>query len=199
MNNSFDDVYEDFVEEFMDRINLIPLTSQTRERDIRHSSDTLDEALRLNQLIANRVHYLRTRLQLESVDTVTNPIYDMIQNIHNWSSLSNSLFDVFFTDFSDAIFENQLQQQQFEDEKVTLTLDQFQKLKTRVADVTDKEKECNICIETFSEGDNLVTLPCQHYFHKECAEKWLTTEKVTCPVCRTDTRADSNVTQSQKK
>ncbi|KAL1207868.1 E3 ubiquitin-protein ligase RING1-like [Cardamine amara subsp. amara] len=45
------------------------------------------------------------------------------------------------------------------------------------------EEECTVCLEEFNNGARVVTLPCQHYFHDECAVKWFETNHV-CPLCR---------------
>lgn len=42
---------------------------------------------------------------------------------------------------------------------------------------------CTICLSTFEQGDNLIHLKCDHYFHKQCARRWLE-KNATCPVCR---------------
>ena len=51
-----------------------------------------------------------------------------------------------------------------------------------------KEKEhtevkCLICQENYDQGEELRRLPCQHCFHKECVDTWLST-KDTCAFCR---------------
>lgn len=44
-------------------------------------------------------------------------------------------------------------------------------------------KECTVCISGFQPGDELVTLPCFHRFHCECAGRWFERSQ-ECPVCR---------------
>ncbi|XP_074283238.1 uncharacterized protein LOC141607787 [Silene latifolia] len=43
--------------------------------------------------------------------------------------------------------------------------------------------ECNICLENFVEGNELVTLSCGHKFHTSCLYPWLRTCG-DCPYCR---------------
>ena len=44
------------------------------------------------------------------------------------------------------------------------------------------EDECSICYETTKDSE-IIKLKCDHFFHKECIEKWV--EKAgTCPLCR---------------
>lgn len=45
------------------------------------------------------------------------------------------------------------------------------------------EKDCTICQENYKDGEEIVTLPCGHLFHKECIWPWLL-RHATCPTCR---------------
>merc|ERR1712129_120503 len=46
--------------------------------------------------------------------------------------------------------------------------------------------ECELCLEEYQEGDELLRLPCAHRFHSKCLEPWLQ-RSYTCPLCQTDT------------
>jgi hypothetical protein len=43
--------------------------------------------------------------------------------------------------------------------------------------------ECTICIDEVRVGDEVLVLPCKHWFHEECASLWLKQHN-SCPVCR---------------
>ncbi|KAI1258874.1 hypothetical protein F5Y18DRAFT_433893 [Xylariaceae sp. FL1019] len=43
--------------------------------------------------------------------------------------------------------------------------------------------ECTICIDDVKLGDEVIVLPCKHWFHEECASLWLKQHN-SCPVCR---------------
>lgn len=43
--------------------------------------------------------------------------------------------------------------------------------------------DCNICLERFSEGNQLVCLPCSHRFHLGCIGRWGLI-RGDCPCCR---------------
>ncbi|KAI1304555.1 hypothetical protein F5Y03DRAFT_173384 [Xylaria venustula] len=47
----------------------------------------------------------------------------------------------------------------------------------------DLKGECTICIDEVKVGDEVVVLPCRHWFHEECASLWLKQHN-SCPVCR---------------
>ena len=46
---------------------------------------------------------------------------------------------------------------------------------------------CAVCLETYSEGQTLMILPCIHQFHEECISQHLRQRglRATCPVCKT--------------
>ncbi|CAH2036937.1 unnamed protein product [Thlaspi arvense] len=44
-------------------------------------------------------------------------------------------------------------------------------------------QECTICLQDFTNGGRVVTLPCGHDFDDECIVKWFETSHV-CPLCR---------------
>ncbi|KAL4795313.1 hypothetical protein BDV19DRAFT_363502 [Aspergillus venezuelensis] len=43
--------------------------------------------------------------------------------------------------------------------------------------------ECSICMDVVKLGDEVLVLPCTHWFHPQCIEAWLTQHN-TCPHCR---------------
>ncbi|CAN6481200.1 unnamed protein product [Victoria cruziana] len=49
----------------------------------------------------------------------------------------------------------------------------------------NKHEECVICSNEYKRGDRLITLPCQHLYHADCATRWLQIRKV-CPLCNVE-------------
>ncbi|XP_022088277.1 uncharacterized protein LOC110977989 isoform X2 [Acanthaster planci] len=45
------------------------------------------------------------------------------------------------------------------------------------------EKECSICMGDYELGENMRRLPCFHFYHAACIDKWLKDNRI-CPVCR---------------
>jgi len=45
------------------------------------------------------------------------------------------------------------------------------------------ERSCSVCLEAYEPGERLVQMPCQHFFHKACIERWLRQAK-SCPLCK---------------
>ena len=44
------------------------------------------------------------------------------------------------------------------------------------------DQNCSICLEDFIIGQEILTLPCFHFFHCNCISKWLMKKKL-CPIC----------------
>jgi len=50
-------------------------------------------------------------------------------------------------------------------------------------DSEGSKTDCLVCLNTFSQGDQLRTLPCCHIYHVDCIDEWLKRNAI-CPVCR---------------
>ena len=42
------------------------------------------------------------------------------------------------------------------------------------------------CPQDYEGGDKMRVLPCQHRFHSECVDQWLSNRHPVCPVCKAD-------------
>lgn len=51
------------------------------------------------------------------------------------------------------------------------------------SNAVNEHKECPVCQDDFTEGLELLKLPCDHTFHPTCITSWLKING-TCPVCR---------------
>lgn len=47
-----------------------------------------------------------------------------------------------------------------------------------------EQTQCSICLEEFEMGADVLTLPCDHDFHKKCVSEWLLQERGMCPLCK---------------
>lgn len=48
----------------------------------------------------------------------------------------------------------------------------------------ESQPTCSICLTEFERGVLLKELRCGHFFHAECIDPWLLSEKAVCPICR---------------
>lgn len=44
---------------------------------------------------------------------------------------------------------------------------------------------CCICLAKYANNDELRELPCSHFFHKDCVDKWLKINAL-CPLCKNE-------------
>lgn len=49
--------------------------------------------------------------------------------------------------------------------------------------VSGEDAVCCICLSNYIDNDELRELPCTHFFHAECVDKWLKIN-ATCPLCK---------------
>lgn len=68
----------------------------------------------------------------------------------------------------------------------TISMSEFRDLPEEIFLSTSFEGDpvCIVCQCDYEEGDEIKILPCGHKFHTDCVEKWLTSEKNECPLCR---------------
>ncbi len=48
-----------------------------------------------------------------------------------------------------------------------------------------EQKSCSICLDDFVVGDKIMYLPCFHYYHSKCIEKWMQNSD-KCPLCNNE-------------
>ena len=48
---------------------------------------------------------------------------------------------------------------------------------------SDQAVECCVCLEDFEEGEHMLVLPCNHFFHAACITQWFQGRNC-CPLCK---------------
>eukprot|EP00257_Ricinus_communis_P025243 XP_025012657.1 E3 ubiquitin-protein ligase At1g63170 isoform X2 [Ricinus communis] len=51
--------------------------------------------------------------------------------------------------------------------------------------ISGEDAVCCICLAKYANNDELRELPCSHFFHKDCVDKWLKIN-ASCPLCKTE-------------
>ncbi|KAL1532462.1 E3 ubiquitin-protein ligase-like protein [Salvia divinorum] len=51
--------------------------------------------------------------------------------------------------------------------------------------ISGEDAVCCICLAKYVNNDELKELPCSHFFHKDCVDKWLKIN-ATCPLCKAE-------------
>ncbi|CAD8120332.1 unnamed protein product [Paramecium sonneborni] len=71
--------------------------------------------------------------------------------------------------------QNQIQEQQYQQKFIEIEF-KFN------PELSDENLECDICAETYMNGDKLAILPCIHRFHLNCITSWMQ-KSPQCPIC----------------
>jgi hypothetical protein len=66
---------------------------------------------------------------------------------------------------------------------VTTSKSDLEKIKSVKLEEKSDEK-CSICMSEMEEGEVVSTLKCNHKYHKECVEEYLSHHSNKCPICR---------------
>lgn len=56
--------------------------------------------------------------------------------------------------------------------------------------ISGEDAVCCICLAKYENNDELRELPCSHFFHKACVDKWLKIN-ATCPLCKSEVGENS--------
>lgn len=64
----------------------------------------------------------------------------------------------------------------------TVPVTQLSTFFTEVVTDSSTGNLCSICKEEYAVGQVRKFLPCNHGFHKECIDRWLSQSSVTCPL-----------------
>lgn len=80
----------------------------------------------------------------------------------------------------------------FDQENLDQRLGARKQFEARERSVDGCVAECAVCLCEIKEVDEIRELQCQHYFHGDCLDKWISYRHSTCPVCRSFLAAPCN-------
>jgi hypothetical protein len=105
------------------------------------------------------------------------PIFNIFRNMSSNIEIDepimiNSNDDYITFNVPISIYNNNTENN-FKDVVVSLTEDEFNSLTCYECNHEENTNDCNICIECFNKGDNIIKLNCKHEFHKDCIKKFL--------------------------
>jgi hypothetical protein len=70
-------------------------------------------------------------------------------------------------------------------ENVICTLNEEEKNKlNKVILENNLDKCCSVCMDDLVKDNEVIILPCEHIFHTNCIEEWLSKYNYNCPVCK---------------
>ena len=60
-----------------------------------------------------------------------------------------------------------------------------------------KDTTCGICLDNYGKGNEIVQLPCLHFFHDKCIAAWFKVNN-SCPICRKEIWDDDEKNNEQQ-
>jgi hypothetical protein len=149
----------------------------------------LNEGIQFNlkNVVANIFSYSITGMNM-----VFNENFDLLNGILNEELKRILRRSLTFTYFSQLltngfIIPNGLQS--MDDIKLIIPDDELEKIPVKTfkhldLELKTKNDKCPVCHDEYRENDNLRILPCEHCFHIDCIDNWLTQHSHKCPCCR---------------
>jgi hypothetical protein len=82
---------------------------------------------------------------------------------------------------------------QMEDVKLVVPENELNNIPTKTfkdieTEIKDKNNKCTICQDEFRDNDTVRNLACEHIFHTDCVDNWLTQHSHKCPCCRKEAK-----------
>jgi hypothetical protein len=120
------------------------------------------------------------------INIVFNENFDILNEILS-SEVKRYLRRTLSLSFLSQIFSNSFQQ--MEDVKLVVDENELNNIPTKIykeidVDIKSKNEKCTICQDEFRENDTIRLLSCEHIFHTDCVDNWLTKHSHKCPCCR---------------
>jgi hypothetical protein len=116
-----------------------------------------------------------------------NSIFDILYNGEIPNSIDNN-------DMMELFLNQSLHNDQTSTEKASSDMIKNLGSYTRVQkDDSYFGNDCIICSCPYLEKEGVRKLPCDHFFHKKCIDRWLQEGSVKCPICRKNPFSDEQV------
>ncbi|KAK7311849.1 hypothetical protein RJT34_10258 [Clitoria ternatea] len=64
--------------------------------------------------------------------------------------------------------------------------------------ISGEDAVCCICLSNYENNDELRELPCAHFFHKDCVDKWLKINAL-CPLCKSEVGENTGESVSREE
>ncbi len=156
--------------------NIIKYTIRTSFRDT--------PQYEIKEVVAGILTY-----SLSDINVIFNENYDLIYNI-----IQQELKRIFSRSYVISLLANvfngnNLNNPQMENVKLTIKpeiIENIPKKKFKDYDekIKDMNSKCTICQVGFDNDDETRILPCEHTYHIDCIDNWLTNYNYMCPCCR---------------
>ena len=142
------------------------------ELNVNNSENSIIESESLNDFDSLSADYNNSNSFISSSNLNNIPSEQCLNMINIFNNILNSNINNNDTELEDVI--------------VTLDDNDYDKLEiVKYKDLDNAlENKCSVCLMEFQDDDNVMILPCKHYYHTNCIKEWLKEYDYKCPVCR---------------
>lgn len=152
---------------------------QANRNGLRPRTAELMRALMIQQIQINQARMLLNALNQENFGDIGMPFRARIMLAPRGAFFASYLQD-FVNSGTRPPQQSGLSIQQIEEEMPEIVY-------VPEEETSESNQTCTICLEDFHEGDPIRKAPCQHFFHKQCIDGWLSIRN-NCPNCKLEIR-----------
>ncbi|CAD8161500.1 unnamed protein product [Paramecium octaurelia] len=133
-------------------------------------TDQVDQRMNLQQLQSNQSYNIINR----STNNGNNTRQDQIESLHR-------LLNTFIQLNENGTIDGHLGCEDHEIQQLPVRKINLEQIKQ----LDEDHMKCLICLCEYEEEDLVKTIPCLHYFHDDCIDKWLKKSR-HCPICKNE-------------
>ncbi|CAD8212272.1 unnamed protein product [Paramecium pentaurelia] len=130
-------------------------------------TDQVDQRMNLQQLELNQSYNIINR-------SINNTRQDQIESLHR-------LLNTFIQLNENGTIEGNIGCEEHEIQQLPVRKINLEQIKQ----LDEDHMKCLICLCEYEEEDLVKTIPCLHYFHDDCIDKWLKKSR-HCPICKNE-------------
>ncbi|CAD8210009.1 unnamed protein product [Paramecium pentaurelia] len=133
-------------------------------------TDQIDQRMNLQQFQSTQNYNIISR----SINNQNNDRQDQIESLHR-------LLNTFIQLNENGTIEGNLGCEEHEIQQLPVRKINLEQIKQ----LDEDHMKCLICLCEYEEEDQVKTIPCLHYFHDDCIDRWLKKSR-HCPICKNE-------------
>ena len=142
--------------------------------------------IQLDELNIQNIPFINNIPNMQFINNFSNGYTSLGNHINRRNIPPNSsiIYNTLMTNLAEQLFSSELINIH-DQENVVCTLDEEEKNKlTKVILENNLDKCCSVCMDELVKENEVIILPCNHTFHTNCIEEWLSKYNYICPVCK---------------
>jgi len=144
------------------------------QKDIYYPEDVLNIvhfALHIKILHDENLYFQLNSTIVHLYDTEIKLLYDIYSKLN----INIHINSISYTDHIEEVVNNK-----YNKKDVSNIISKF---KSKEYKGKNDKHQCTVCLENIKKGENITKLDCEHIFHTDCINEWVSRDN-TCPCCR---------------